>query len=209
MSFFGRKVSGPGSQNFQGDVASDLRKRHKGVRIKHRMKSNQVKMYDKSSVLRIETTINDPHDFKIYKDTITKGGYHKKMWVPMGKSIANMYRYAQVSATVIINNRRYSGFNILKEETIQLFEILSNGSFLIKGFTNQDIRKKLYASEEQMSAKVRNRTTRLIRKLIAHGLVWKTPKTMSYHITIKGRKVLGHILFWIKKEYPKDFAFVQ
>lgn len=237
MSFFGRKVTGKGSQNFQGEVASDLRKRHKGVRIKHRMKSNQVKMYDKSSVLRIETTINDPHEFKIYKDTISKDGYHNKKWVPMGKSIANMYRYAQVSlainmrylnhlsiiydkvtpvdmiekisSSVIINDRRYSGFNILKEETLQLFEILSNGSFIIKGFTNRDIRIKLYASEDITSSKVRNRTTRLIRKLIAHGLVWKTPKSMRYHITVKGRKVIGHILYFIKKEYPEAFAFIQ
>lgn len=237
MSFFGRKVTGKGSQSFQGDVASDLRKRHKGIRIKHRMKSNQVKMYDKASVLRIETTINDPHEFKIYKDTISKDGYHKKKWVPMGKSIANMYRYAQVSlatnmrylnhlsviydkvtpvdmiekisSSIIINDRRYSGFNILKEETLQLFDILSNGSFIIKGFTNRDIRIKLYASEDITSSKVRNRTTRLIRKLIAHGIVWKTPKTMRYHITVKGRKVIGHILYFIKKDYPEAFAFVQ
>lgn len=237
MSFYGRKISGKGSQNFQGDVASDLRKRHKGVRIKHRMKSNQVKMYDKSSVLRIETTINDPHEFKVWKDTISKDGYHKKAWVPMGKSIAYMYRYAQVSlainmrylnhlsviydtetpvelieklsSTIVIENRRYSGFNILKEETIQLFEILSNGSFIIKGFTNRDIRNKLYQDEDIGSSKVRNRTTRLIRKLIAHGLVWKTPKTMRYHISVKGRKIIGHILYFIKKEYPEAFAFVH
>lgn len=237
MSFFGRKVSGKGSQSFQGDIASDLRKRHKGIRIKHRMKSNQVKMYDKVSVLRIETTINDPHDFKIWKDTITKDGYHKKAWTPMGKSIANMYRYAQVSlainmrylnhlsviydkvtpikmiermsSTIETDNRKYSGFNILKEETIRLFEILSDGSFIIKGFTNMDIRKRLYTHEDITSAKVRNRTTRLIRKLIAHELVWKTPKSMRYHITVKGRKVIGHILYFIKKEYPEAFAFIQ
>lgn len=236
MSFFGRKVTGKGSQSFQGEVASDLRKRHKGIRIKHRMKSNQVKMYDKATVLRIETTINNPHEFKIYKDTISKDGCHCKKWVPMGKSIANMYRYAQVSlatnmrylnhlsviydkvtpvemiekvsSTIEMNERKYSGFNILKKETIQLFEILSNGSFTIQGFTNRDIRKKLYEQEDVHSAKVRNRTTRLIRKLIAHELVRKTPKTMRYHITIKGRKVMGHILYFIKNEYPKNFASI-
>ena len=26
-------------------------------------------LYDKYRVLRVETTINDPHEFKIYKDT--------------------------------------------------------------------------------------------------------------------------------------------
>ena len=101
----------------------------------------------------------------------SKDGYHKKKWLPMGKNIANMYRYAQValatnmryinhlsviyekvtpvemikniSSSIIINERRYSGFNILKEETIRLLEILSSGSYIIKGFTNRDLRNKL------------------------------------------------------------------
>lgn len=92
----------------------------------------------------------------------------------------------KISSTTVEKNRRYSGINIMKEETIRLFEILSNGAFIIKGFTNRDIRKKLYLQEDITSAKVRNRTTRLIRKLIAHGLVRKTPKTMRYQITLKG-----------------------
>ena len=65
------------------------------------MKSNSIKMYDKHSVLRVETTINDPHEFKIYKES---GKDKDKKWVPMGKTIANLYRYAQVSQAA---NRRY------------------------------------------------------------------------------------------------------
>ena len=63
MSFFGRKLH----HLFQGEVVSDSRKRYQEFRIKHKMKSNQIKMYDKYSCLRIETTINDPHEFKIWK----------------------------------------------------------------------------------------------------------------------------------------------
>ncbi len=32
------------------------------------MKSNQIKMYDKGYSIRIETTINDPYEFKILKN---------------------------------------------------------------------------------------------------------------------------------------------
>lgn len=35
-------------------------------RVKFRMKPNIVKIYDKNSVLRIETKINDPCEFKVY-----------------------------------------------------------------------------------------------------------------------------------------------
>ena len=48
MTFLGRKLTG----NFQGEIITDTKKRPQGVRIKHRMKKNSLKMYDKWSVLR-------------------------------------------------------------------------------------------------------------------------------------------------------------
>jgi len=55
MSFLGRKLHG----KFEGDIVSDMnagvwRRRLPGARIKHRVKENWLKMYDKSaSVLRV------------------------------------------------------------------------------------------------------------------------------------------------------------
>ena len=62
MSFLGRKLSG----RFQGEVVSDQREvelrgtRVPGRRVKHRMKFNWIKMYDKGTVLRVETVVNNP-----------------------------------------------------------------------------------------------------------------------------------------------------
>ena len=53
--------------------------------------------------MRIEVTINNPREFKIYKE-VTRKGEKVMEWVPMGKSIANLYRYAQVSMAA---NKRY------------------------------------------------------------------------------------------------------
>jgi len=39
---------------------SDVKRRVEGVRIKHRIDRNSIKGYDKGSVFRAETTINDP-----------------------------------------------------------------------------------------------------------------------------------------------------
>lgn len=64
FSFLGRKLS----NKFQGEAVSDYRKRPEGWRVKHRMKSNSIKMYDKSNCLRIEMTINAPKEFKVYKE---------------------------------------------------------------------------------------------------------------------------------------------
>lgn len=40
--------------------------------------------------------INDPSEFKILKQVQSREG-EVLHWIPMGKSIANLYRYAQVS----------------------------------------------------------------------------------------------------------------
>ena len=53
--------------HFKGEVVSDVAARPEGIRVKHRLKANSIKMYDKQgSVLRVETTINDAHDLKCY-----------------------------------------------------------------------------------------------------------------------------------------------
>ena len=65
MTFLGRKLSG----NFKGELVSDLHEcqlkgRPPGRRVKHRMKANWIKMYDKAGVvLRVETVINSPEEY--------------------------------------------------------------------------------------------------------------------------------------------------
>ena len=51
-------------------LSPTLKNRPEGVRIKHRVGSNSVKLYDKQgSVLRAETTINQPYGFKVFRRT--------------------------------------------------------------------------------------------------------------------------------------------
>lgn len=228
MTFLGRKMHSA----FQGEIGSDYRKRKEGIRIKHKMKSNSIKMYDKNSVLRIETTINDPHEFKILKNVVTKEGYEVTRWVPMGKSIANLYRYKEVSSAsnnryiealgnaidkskpikeiekvsskIVVKGRRFTGFNILDKETTVLFRTLSNGSYMINGFRNADIKYALYGNSKEVdSIKIRNRITRLLAKLRAHQLIRKVPNGLKYYVTEKGRKIISEVLYFKNNELPE------
>jgi hypothetical protein len=211
MTFMGRKMH----HAFSGEIVSDIKKRPFGIRIKHRMKANSIKMYDKSSVLRVETTINNPREFKIFKKSETEEKPDK--WIPMGKSIANLYRYAEVSKAanqryldavaladlkgdnvkeleklctkIEKDNRTYSGFNPLSLETELLFQAVLDGRNHINGFTNASIRKSIFQDTFD-DIKKRNKVTRILAKLRAFGLISKVPRSFRYKITAKGVRLI-------------------
>ena len=229
-SFFGRNISR--IHNFtKGEIVSDLRNRYQDYRIKFKINNNQVKMYDKGNNLRIEVTINNPKDFKILKEKEVIIEHQKleavKQWVPMGKSIANLYRYVEISKSItkryidalpeintnvthvdelkeisskkVIENRNYSGFNILNSETLEIFKVISNGKYLINGFTNKMIRKEIFDDDSE-SKYIQNKTTRLLAKLKAHGIIKKISKKNKYYLTTKGRRIINTILLFTNKE---------
>jgi hypothetical protein len=212
MTFMGRKMH----PAFSGEIVSDIKKRPFGVRIKHRMKENSIKMYDKYSVLRVETTINNPREFKVFKKSTKEGKPDK--WVPMGKSISNLYRYAEVSKAanrkyldaialadlkgncideieklcerIKKGNRTFSGFNPLSEETELLFLAVFNGGNHINGFTNASIRKAIFPDASDDDKKTRNKMTRILSKMKAFGLISKIPRSFRYKITAKGIRII-------------------
>ena len=74
MRFLGRRIGREGRvpSAFAGEVVSDIKTRPEGVRIKHRMNHNSLKVYDKaytdeSAVLRAEMTMNDEADFRVFR----------------------------------------------------------------------------------------------------------------------------------------------
>src|SRR3982751_3328965 len=104
MNFLGRKLHG----KFEGEIVSDLSslvcRRTGGSRIKHRVKENWLKMYDKSGlVLRVETVINNPEEFRVRKQVL-RNGKQRTEWVEMRKGVAYLFRYREVSLQA---NSRY------------------------------------------------------------------------------------------------------
>ena len=65
LGFLGRKWD----RRFDGEVHTHYESdRWFGTRIKHRMKTNWLKMYDKFGlILRVETVINFPKEFWVYR----------------------------------------------------------------------------------------------------------------------------------------------
>lgn len=188
-------------------------------------------MYDKWSVLRVETTINNPREFKIYKEAMRKGEL-RKTWVPMGKSVSNLYRYAQVShesnnrylnalsavedlsetvteleelcQTVQKNKKRYSGFNPVSKASCDIFLAILDGGNNINGFSNKDIRQLLFPNLPANTVKkMSGRITRLFMKLRAHKLIVKISHSFRYTVTKKGVRVLSAALKLKRKDLPQ------
>jgi hypothetical protein len=97
LRFLGRKISAEGRvpARFGGEVETSLKDREEGVRIKHWLNHNSIKLYDKGSVLRSECTLNDPTDFRVYrpKEGDPEG---PKSWRPMRYGVADLQRRAIV-----------------------------------------------------------------------------------------------------------------
>jgi len=123
MRFLGHRVCANGEVRgeFKGELISDYKKRPEGVRVKHSLKANSIKVYDKQgSILRVETTINDPSDFRVFREpqvgrscpTKEEG---KKSWLPMRRGVADLKRRAEVSLNA--NNRYLTALAAIESKT--------------------------------------------------------------------------------------------
>jgi hypothetical protein len=121
MRFLGRAVplSGQVRKGFDGEVSSDVCRREEGVRIKHWVNGNSIKMYDCDRVIRIETTVNHAHEFKAYRasETDPKGD---KQWRIMRRGVADLHRRAEVSQAA---NERYATATAAIRETTPLKDV--------------------------------------------------------------------------------------
>src|SRR5260370_11549032 len=75
--------------------------RREGVRIKHRLGKNSIKLYDKAyselgAVLRPEITLNAPGQFRVFRHK-TGQDQGPMQWRPLRAGIADLHRRAEVS----------------------------------------------------------------------------------------------------------------
>jgi len=231
LRFLGRRTN----CRFSGQVTSDTKTRPEGVRIKHRVEENSIKMYDKQGrLLRIETTINNPTRFKVRRP-VTRNGQLIRKWVPMRKGVADIARRVElcraanerylealgvvgapsptrqlldpVSQRITRRGRRYRGLRPLDRTEAQLFSVLLDGKYLLQGFRNKDVRRRLFPRDEnhpELRKRASGRVTRSFRLLRAHGLIRKVSGTFYYRVTAKG----NHLMTTAMRLRELDIAYL-
>jgi len=217
LRFLGRHTN----CRFNGEVATSYLVRPEGVRVRHWLQENSIKMYDKQgSVLRIETTINNARRFTVRRMTVWKG-VRRLRWVRMRHGVADLTRRVEISraanerylealAVVEISSpahalldpvsrplkkkqRPYRALRPVSPPEAAVFAAVLKGQFLVKGFTNRDVREQVDSvkgADPRERCRASARTTRRLRLLRAHGLIRKVGGTRYYRVTPKGHQIM-------------------
>ena len=167
-------------ERFDGEVQTHYKSvREPGACIKHFLKRNWLKMYDKLGLLlRVETVINQPGACNVLRECQHRDGTTSLGWFAMCKGVGNMHHYQshalacnqrylealaavddptpgyddlqQLTEAQRHKGRSYAGFNPAREEEARWFAAVLAGDHIAQGFRNRDIRAALYT--ERMHA---------------------------------------------------------
>lgn len=172
LRFLGRRIN----CLFEGEIRSHMGSRVEGVRIKHWVQENSIKMYDKAgSVLRIETTINNTRRYKVRR-RVTRHGRKILTWVRMRKGVVDIRRRVEVcrsangryldalavvgdstpshrvldsvSQPVTCGKRHYRALRPISPADSRLFQHILSGENLLQGFRNSDLRLALFPDSD-------------------------------------------------------------
>lgn len=165
----------------------------------HRVNNNSVKAYDKaytkeSAVLRVETTMNNETDFKVYRP---KEGEPEGVleWRSLRKGIADLYRRAEVcqaanerylnalasvddsvtlqelleknhvTSPVEWNGKRARALHPFEPKDTALLAAVSRGEFTINGLRNRDLQRLLFTGEASSPEERKRRSAWVTRQL--------------------------------------------
>jgi hypothetical protein len=227
LRFLGRRTN----TRFNGEVCSTHERRIEGVCVKHRVEENSIKMYDKQgSVLRVETTLNNPSRFRVYRG-VRRKGRNVKGWYPLRKGIVDLRRRVELSrganarylealavggesqpahrildpvSQPVKTPRRYRALRPITPPESSLFAAILHGEFHLQGVRNRDLRDVLFPSPPNDPAHRRRATactTRQLRLLRAHGLIYRVGRTYYYRPTQKGQQVMNTALIFRQTDF--------
>ena len=228
--FLGRKPH----HAYQGELTSSLKGRPQGCRVKYHLKRNALKLYDAANVLRVETVINQPREFRVLRVEDTPDGRQRR-WKPMRKGVADFWRFAQVGraanhryldALALAqpigkavdalerlchprhkDGRRHARFQPVAAADAALFAAVLFGGHALNGFRNGDLQARLFAQPAASEAEYRQRSAHISRqlaKLRGHGLIAKVPRCRLYRPTPTGIQLMSAALHY-RHDFPSAY----
>ena len=219
MRYFDRGTNANGllRPNSAAEITRRLLRFADGLRVRHWLGGNSVKIYNQFNNLRIETTINDPRAFKTLRsvgpEAITRAA-------PLRKGIQDLGKRAKASNGVnervldslqinadqrrplndiiggtmrskTINGRKVRGLQAMAKD-LDLIRIISRPEWQLTGIANGDLRchlRLLTQYRSKSDKQLAGIATRAIRLLRDHGLLKKHPHQHRYQLTKRERQL--------------------
>lgn len=191
LGFFGRRLHGL----FRGEVVAEQRPCQWGYRMKHRVGRNWIKSYDKAgSILRVETVINHPQDFRVRRTLYRRKGGRVRGLFPLRKAVASLPRiveiqrranshylralaavenpaaaYGQMKAMgqpAVREGKRHRALNPLRPGDRDLMLAVLRCEHHLQGFRNEHIRTRLQIIAPDDAAAKKRQSARVRRQLL-------------------------------------------
>jgi hypothetical protein len=201
---------------------------HDGARVRHWVGANSVKVYNEQNVIRVESTINDPSDFRVMRRAQDESRAKPKRRLPMRKGLADLHHRAAVSQG--INNRLMDHLACCTDATAladvvvpytrsftkqgrkvraleplgkdrELLLAIGDAKYAINGCSNPDLRAVLGQQQWGKGKSQRQLSARISRHLSllrAHGLIRKMPRQNRYQLTDAGRRLTTALAIALK-----------
>lgn len=188
LRFLGKTPS-----RFTGELTTSCLHRPEGVRVKHWINGNSIKMYDRPGVLRVETTLAKPGDFKVFRPPHDAPQGRLK-WRRLRRGVADLHRRAELSQRA--NERYLDALSVVDDSTplshlldtvsrptthhgqrvralrigdaadLALLRAVARGEFATAGFRNRDLRRLLSPATDTASpANARRLAAKISRQL--------------------------------------------
>jgi hypothetical protein len=193
LRFLGRSGRLPADTTV--DVHSDVQDFAESVRLKHWVNGNSVKLYDHGNVLRVETTINAPKEFRSYRSKVGEPDGAKD-WRVMRRGVADTHRRAEVSqacnnrylealssvaATTTVaelltpwcqrvaepgdGGRKLRALNPLSADDAALLTAVSDPKWQVNGLRNHDLAEALFGEDPADPVERKRRSAKVSRLL--------------------------------------------
>lgn len=201
------------------DVVTRVTGFNDGIRLRHWVDHNSVKLYNEQNVLRIETTINNPGKFRVFRHKQGQSSEQPKSRLPLRKGVMDIPLRAKVSQEV--NNRLINDLSLLRDQSPvhevidaitgcrikngrrfraldptgkdrNLLQSICAPEFRISGITNKALRQKLSDTgfgSKRTDKQLSAKISRHLSLLRAHGIIRKLPNQNRYQLTVKGIKL--------------------
>jgi hypothetical protein len=222
LSYFGRPVTNGGQpkRNCTDSLQTTIKDFNEGVRIRHWIGSNSVKMYNEHNDLRIETTINNPTMFRDHRRKQGAAPDAPKQYLQLRKGVADTGLRAKASQKIndrfaehIATMHSSTPFSSVRADVTQrkrkrgrsvraldptgkdsaILKTIADPRFTIRGLCNKDLRQDLAHDMGFFGKTDKQRSammTRAIRLLRDHGVIRRLPKSRRYQLTPRGRQLV-------------------